>query len=191
MEPGPSRPTRRPPATASMGEPAATRRSSCSLRKNPKMPTTLRIPDIASIAEYVGKPLGPSDWYTITQEQIDSFARATGDHQWIHTDPERAQHESPFGTTVAHGYLTLSLAPVLLPQLLRVAGSARTINYGADRVRLPAPVPAGARVRLSGEIKGVRKVPGGAARVTVALAFQVEGGKRPCCTAEAIYVYFP
>ncbi len=156
-----------------------------------RMPTPLRIPDIASIADYVGKSLGPSDWYTISQEQIDEFARATGDHQWIHTDPERAKRESPFGTTIAHGYLTLSLAPALLPQLLRVEGSSRTINYGADKVRLPTPVPAGAQVRLSGEIKHVRNVPGGAARMTVALAFHVEGVKRPCCTAEAIYVYFP
>ncbi len=155
------------------------------------MPNPLRIPDITSIADYVGKTLGPSAWYTITQDQIDGFARATGDHQWIHTDPERAERESPFGGTIAHGYLTLSLAPVLLPQLLRVDGSSRTINYGADKVRLPVPVPAGARVRLGGEIKSVRKVPGGAARVTIALAFHVEGGKRPCCTAEAIYVYFP
>ncbi|MCP4035493.1 MAG: MaoC family dehydratase [bacterium] len=155
------------------------------------MSKPLEIPDIASIEAFVAKPLGPSDWFTVTQEQIDDFARATGDHQWIHTDVERAKHESPFGTTIAHGYLTIALAPALLPQLVRVGRASRTINYGADKIRLPVPVPAGARVRLSGAIKHVRSVPGGAARVTIGLVFHVEGNKRPCCTADAIYVYFP
>ncbi len=149
------------------------------------------IPDIPSIKEFIGKPLGQSDWITISQEQIHDFARATGDHQWIHVDVERAQNESPFGGPIAHGYLTMSLAPTLLPQLMRVDNSSRTINYGADKVRLPVPVPAGARVRLSAQIKHVRNVPGGAARVTIALTFHVEGKTRPCCTADAIYVYFP
>lgn len=149
------------------------------------------IPDISSIKDYIGKPLGQSDWVTISQEQIHDFARATGDHQWIHVDVERAERESPFGGPIAHGYLTMSLAPTLLPQLMRVENSSRTINYGADKVRLPVPVPAGARVRLSAQIKHVRNVPGGAARVTIALEFHVEGNTRPCCTADAIYVYFP
>ncbi len=148
-------------------------------------------PDIPSIKDYIGKPLGQSDWFTVTQEQIHDFARATGDHQWIHVDVERAQQESPFGCPIAHGYLTMSLAPTLLLQLLRVGNSSRTINYGADKVRLPVPVPAGARVRLSAQIKHVRNVPGGAARVTIALIFHVEGKTRPCCTADAIYIYFP
>ena len=149
------------------------------------------IPDIPSIKDHIGEPLGQSDWLTVSQEQIHDFARATGDHQWIHVDVERAQKESPFGSTIAHGYLTMSLAPKLLPQLMRVENSSRTINYGADKVRLPVPVPAGARVRLSAQIKNVRNVPGGAARVTIALTFQVEGKTKPCCTADAIYVYFP
>jgi acyl dehydratase len=149
------------------------------------------IPDIPSIRDFIGKPLGESDWLTISQEQIQDFARATGDHQWIHVDVERAQRESPFGGPIAHGYLTMSLAPSLLPQLLRVENSSRTVNYGADKVRLQVPVPAGARVRLSAQIKHVRNVPGGAARVTIALKFHVEGTSRPCCTADAIYVYFP
>lgn len=149
------------------------------------------IPDITSIKDYVGKPLGETDWFTVTQEQIHDFARATGDHQWIHTDVARAETESPSGGTIAHGYLTLSLAPALLPQLLQVDNSSRTVNYGADKVRLPAPVPAGGRVRLAAEIKHVRGVPGGAARVCIGLRFEVEGSRKPCCTAEAIYVYFP
>jgi len=154
------------------------------------MPDPLAIPDVASIQEYVGKPLGPSDWVSVSQEQIDQFARATGDDQWIHTDVARARKESPFGTTIAHGYLTLALAPMLLPQLLHVDNASRVINYGADKVRLPVPVPAGAKLRLSGEIKRVRRVPGGAARVTIGLLFHVEHIKRPCCSAEAIFVYF-
>ncbi len=96
-------------------------------------PTT--IPDIPSLQAYVGSPLGPSDWFTITQEQIQDFARATGDHQWIHTDIERAEKESPFGGPIAHGYLTMSLAPALLPQLLQVSNASRTINYGIDKMR--------------------------------------------------------
>jgi acyl dehydratase len=155
------------------------------------MASPTSIPDIPSIKEFVGKPLGPTEWLTIGQEQIQDFARATGDHQWIHVDVERAKRESPFGGPIAHGYLTMSLAPALLPQLIQVENSSRTINYGADKVRLPRPVPAGARVRLSAQIKSVRNVPGGAARVTIALRFDVEGEKKPCCTADAIYVYFP
>lgn len=155
------------------------------------MATPTTIPDIPSIQEYLGKPLGPSDWFTITQEQIEDFARATGDHQWIHVDVERAKAESPFGGTIAHGYLTMSLAPALLPQLLRVENATRTINYGVDKMRLPVPVPAGGRIRLSALIKHVRNVPGGGARVTISLTFNIEGTTRPCCTADAIYVYFP
>lgn len=149
------------------------------------------IPDIPSLANYVGKPLGSSDWVTVSQEQIQHFANATGDHQWIHVDVERAQNESPFGGTIAHGYLTMSLTPTLLPQIVRVRNSSRTINYGIDKMRLPVPVPAGSRVRLAAEIKHVRKVSGGAARVTFAVKLHLEGTARPCCTADAIYVYFP
>ena len=155
------------------------------------MATRTTIPDIPSLASFIGKPLGESDWYTITQEQIGEFARATGDHQWIHVDVDRAKKESPFGGTIAHGYLTMAMAPALLPQILRVNGSSRTINYGIDKMRLPRPVPAGARIRLTAEIKHVRSVPGGAARVTISLVFHVEGMKKPCCTGDAIYVYFP
>jgi len=149
------------------------------------------IPDIPSLKEYVGKPLGESDWYTVTQEQIDDFARATGDHQWIHVDVERAEKESPFGGTIAHGYLTMALAPALMPQILRVNQTSRTVNYGIDKMRLPSPVRAGSRVRLSAEIKHVRNIRGGAARVTIAMVFRVEGVTKPCCTGDAVYVYFP
>lgn len=149
------------------------------------------IPDIATLKTYVGKPLGTTDWHAVTQEQIDDFARATGDHQWIHVDVERAERESPFGGPIAHGYLTIALVPVLLPQLLRVESAARTVNFGIDKMRLPAPMPAGGRVRLSAEIKHVRGIAGGAARVTISLRFEVEGGRKPCCVADVIYIYFP
>jgi acyl dehydratase len=155
------------------------------------MATPTVIPSIGALKQFVGKPLGSSDWVTVTQEQIDAFAEATGDHQWIHVDVERARTQSPFKTTIAHGYLTISLAPALLPQLVRVEGIRMGVNYGLDKMRLPAPVPAGARVRLTAAIKDVREMPGGAARATFGLTFEVEGGSKPACSADAIYVYYP
>ncbi len=148
------------------------------------------IPSIAALREFVGKPLGRSDWTTVSQEQIQRFADATGDQQWIHVDAERAKAQSPFKAPIAHGYLTISLAPVLLPQIVRVDGIRMGVNYGLDKMRLPAPVPAGARVRLAAEIKDVREMPGGGARVTFGLTFEVEGGTKPACLADAIYVYY-
>ncbi len=127
----------------------------------------------------------------ITQKRIDAFADATGDYQWIHVDAERAAHESPFKHTIAHGYLTMSLASAMLPSLIQVEKVGSVVNYGIDKMRLPAPVPAGGRVRLSAEIKNVREMPSGAARVNIALRFEVEGGSKPACTANAIFVYFP
>jgi acyl dehydratase len=106
-------------------------------------------------------------------------------------DPGRAKRESPFQQPVAHGYLTISLAPVLLPQVVRVEGVRMAVNYGLESMRLPAPVPAGARVRMAAELKDVREMPGGGARATFGLAFEVEGGGKPACIADAIYVYYP
>ena len=149
------------------------------------------VPDIPSIKDHVDKPLGTTDWVTLPQEQINAFADATGDNQWIHLDVERAARESPFGGTIAHGYLTLALAPRLLSQLLQVENTSRIVNYGIDKMRLPAAVPAGARIRLSAEIKGVRDLPGGGARVVIALQVEVEGTRKPALTARSVYVYFP
>ncbi len=149
------------------------------------------VPDIPSLKSLVGQRLGPTDWVEVTQEKIDAFAEATGDHQWIHVDVERAGRESPFKQTIAHGYLTLSLAPALLPQLVRVNGVRLGVNYGLDKMRLPAPVPAGSRVRLAAELKDVRDMPGGGARATFGLHIEVEGGGKPACVADAIYVYYP
>ena len=149
------------------------------------------IPGVSALKEWVGRKLGPSDWVMVEQSRIDAFAEATGDHQWIHVDVECARRESPFGGPIAHGYLTLSLAPALLPQIVRVDGVRMGVNYGVEKMRLPAPVPSGARVRLSGEIKDVREMPGGGARVTFGMTFEVEGGGKPACVADAIYVYYP
>jgi acyl dehydratase len=149
------------------------------------------VPDIPSLKSLTGRQLGESEWVTISQEQIDAFAEATGDHQWIHVDVERARRESPFQRTIAHGYLTLSLGPVLLPQIVRVEGIRMGVNYGLDKLRFPAPVPAGSRVRLAAELKDVRDMPGGGVRATFELTFEVEGGSKPACVAEALFVYYP
>jgi len=155
------------------------------------MAAPLTIPGIPAIKDFIGVPLGPTSWVEVSQAQIDAFAEATGDRQWIHVDTLRAKQESPFGQTIAHGYLTISLAPALLGELLVVEGSSIAINSGLDKLRLPTPVPAGSRVRLAGEIKSARNMPGGAARVVISLQFEVEGAKRSACIADAIYVYMP
>jgi acyl dehydratase len=155
------------------------------------MADPLVIPSVSALKGFIGQKLGPGEWVTVGQEQIDAFARATGDHQWIHVDVERARRESPFGGPIAHGYLTIALAPVLLPKLVEVQGVRMAVNYGLEKMRLPAPVPAGARVRLTAELKNVRELPSGAAHTTIGLVFEVEGGEKPVCTADAIYLYFP
>ena len=132
----------------------------------------------------VGTHLGYSDWLEITQERIDQFADATGDHQWIHVDPERARR-GPFGTTIAHGYLTLSITNRWLGGMLRVPTATMGVNYGANKVRFPAPVPVGSRIRMGVEILAVDEVPGGA-QVTTRNTVEVEGGGKPACVVEAI-----
>jgi acyl dehydratase len=155
------------------------------------MATPTVIPGLPALKQFVGRSLGATDWVVVTQEQIDRFADATGDHQWIHVDVERAKKESPFQGTIAHGYLTISLAPALLPQLVRVDGIRMGVNYGIDSMRLPSPVPAGAKLRLAATLKDVREMPGGAgARVTYALTFEVEGAAKPACVADVVYVYY-
>lgn len=149
------------------------------------------VPNIQALPDYVGVELGPSSWVTVGQNRIDDFARATGDDQWIHIDHERAKRESPFGNTVAHGYLTLSLASTLLTEIFAVQEYSHIVNYGVDKVRLREPVPSESRLRLSGQVKSVRNVAGGAARVTISLQYEVEDARRAVCTAEGIYIYFP
>jgi acyl dehydratase len=132
----------------------------------------------------VGKSLGASDWLSIDQQRIDRFADATDDHQWIHVDVERAR-AGPFGAPIAHGYLTLSLVNAFLPQLLSVPTAKMGINYGCNKVRFPAPVPVGSRIRAVGEIAGVEPVEGGV-QVRVRVSVEIEGGAKPACVAETV-----
>jgi acyl dehydratase len=145
------------------------------------------MPDFTSADELkaaVGTHLGFSDWLVIDQARIDLFAEATGDHQWIHVDPERAK-DGPFGTTIAHGYLTLSITNMFLPQLVTVSTATLGINYGANKVRFPAPVPVGSRIRVGGEVLEATDVTGGV-QVIVQLTVEVEGGAKPACVVESI-----
>jgi acyl dehydratase len=137
-----------------------------------------------ALTEAVGTELGESDWHTVTQEQIDSFARATGDHQWIHVDAERAA-KGPFGTTIAHGFLTLALTPMLLHELYEVRGLRMAINYGANRVRFPAPLPSGAAVRARAHLASADPVPGGI-QVVTHVEVEVQGTDKPCCVADLV-----
>jgi len=139
---------------------------------------------IDGLAGMVGTHLGYTSWHPITQAQVDSFAEATRDDQWIHVDVERAR-AGPFGGTIVHGFLTLSLAPVLLDEVLRVEDASRTINYGLDRVRFPAPVPVGSRVRLGVELSSLEQVAGGV-QAAFALVFELEGRDKPCCVGELL-----
>ena len=139
---------------------------------------------VDELAAAVGRKLGHGDWLTIEQSRVDAFADATGDHQWIHVDVERAR-TGPFGGTIAHGYLTLSLCSLFLPQLMRVEMSGMGINYGLDRVRFTAPVLVGSRIRAIGEIVSVTPVTGGV-QVVVRVTVEIEGGARPACVADTI-----
>ena len=138
----------------------------------------------------VGKPLGVSEWLEIDQKRIDLFAEAPGDHQWIHVDPERAK-QGPFGATIAHGYLTLSLVNSFLPQIVEVRGIAMGINYGADRLRFPAPVPVGSRIRGSAEVVSAEDTKDGAVQAKVRVTVEIEGSDRPACVVDTISRYFP
>ena len=142
----------------------------------------LTITDIDALRARVGDELGVSDWHDVTQQSVDEFARVTGDDQWIHTDPERAR-STPFGGTIAHGYYTLSLHPVLIKQLMTYEGFALALNYGLNKVRFPAPLPVGNRVRMRVELVGVEDVLGGA-QITSKLTFEGEGALKPVCVAE-------
>ena len=144
---------------------------------------------IAGLKELVGTHLGYSDWLEITQERVNTFADATGDHQWIHVDVERAKAESPFGGPIAHGYLTLSLGPVLFPQILRVDGVKMGVNYGCGKVRFPSPVPVGSKLRLGATLDGVEDLGGGWSQISMTFTFEVEGAEKPACVSEIIFRY--
>ncbi len=150
------------------------------------MPTIFKSP--AELLTAQGKHLGHSEWLKIEQDRINLFADATGDHQWIHVDPEQAK-SGPFGACIAHGYLTLSLVNYFLPQIIDVQNISMGVNYGADKVRFPAPVPVGSRVRGSGELVKVEEVKGGV-QATVRVTVEIEGSERPACVIDTISRYF-
>jgi len=150
---------------------------------------TLKVNGVQGLKDLVGEHIGFSDWHEVTQEQVNLFADATGDHQWIHVDVERAKREMPGGKTIAHGWLTLSLVPRLASTLYRVKHRSRGINYGANRVRFTGMVPAGSRIRLRLTIKSVEPVEGGV-RTTSSGSMELEGSDRPVLVAETIGVTY-
>ncbi|MBB3674283.1 MaoC family dehydratase [Modestobacter versicolor] len=146
------------------------------------MTTPLTVDGVEGAKTLTGQQLGPTDWVEITQEQVNQFAEATGDHQWIHVDVERAKKESPFGGPIAHGYLTLSLVPRFMPQLMKITGFGMGVNYGTDKVRFPSPVPVGSKLRASAVIDSVTDVAGGI-QLQTTMTFEVEGSTKPACVA--------
>ncbi len=143
----------------------------------------------AELKSALGEHLGYSDWMEMTQDRIDKFADATGDQQWIHVDPERAK-QGPFGACIAHGYLTLALVNQFLPQIVEVRGISMGVNYGSDRLRFPAPVPVGSRIRGGAELTQVEEVKGGV-QATIRVTVEVEGHERPACVVDTISRYYP
>jgi acyl dehydratase len=150
----------------------------------------LKVEKPSDLLQHVGETLGPSEWLTVTQEVIDKFAEATGDHEWIHVDVERAKKELPGGKTIAHGYLTLSLLPRLAPTLMKVEKRRRGVNYGSNRVRFTAPVPAGARIRLKQRLVKVEPVEDNGFRITSEMTMEVEGNTRPAMVAETLSIVY-
>ena len=149
---------------------------------------TTTINGLPGLTERLGTHLGYSDWHQITQDQVNRFADATGDHQWIHVDVERAK-QGPFGAPIAHGYLTLSLAPALLPEIYRVTDINMAVNYGLNKLRFPSPVPVGSKVRAGATLVGTDDIAGGA-QVTMDVAFEVEGQDKPACVAQVVFRYY-
>lgn len=147
--------------------------------------STRVIQGIDGLKAAVGEHLGYSDYLEITQERVNTFADATGDHQWIHVDVERAK-SGPFGGPIAHGYLTLSLGPMLYPTVVRIEGFSMGVNYGANKVRFPSPVPVGAKIRLGVKLLEVEEIAGGV-QMTMEFTFECEGAPKPSCVAEIIF----
>jgi len=144
----------------------------------------------AELAPALGQTFGPTEWVSIEQDRIQKFADATEDHQWIHVDVEKAK-SGPFGAPIAHGFLTLSLTNLFLPQLIEVRGVSMGINYGLNKVRFPAVVPAGSRIRGKGELISVENAAGGAIQSIMRITVEVEGNPKPACIAEAISLWYP
>ena len=149
---------------------------------------TTHVTSIVDLTPLVGTHLGFSEYRTVTQEQVNSFAEATGDHQWIHVDPQRAA-TGPFGHTIAHGYLTLSLIPVLLGEVLRVEGVSMGVNYGTNKVRFTSPVPVGCDIRAGATLASVTVIAGGA-QVALDVTVDVRDSKKPSCVAQVVFRYY-
>jgi acyl dehydratase len=149
------------------------------------MSATRILDGLDAVRAAVGEHLGVSDWVEIDQDRVNQFADATGDHQWIHVDVERAGAESPFGGPIAHGYLTLAMTNMLLPTVVEVQGVSMGVNYGCGKVRFPAPVPVGSRVRISVDLTGVDEVAGGV-QTTMLVTVEIEGGAKPACVVESL-----
>jgi acyl dehydratase len=145
--------------------------------------------DVTDLEAAVGVELGPTDWLRIDQARVDGFAEATEDRQWIHVDPERAA-EGPFGTTIAHGYLSLSLIPYFAGSLRRIDGARMGVNYGLERVRFPAPVAVGSRVRARATMRAVEKLPGDAVQIIMRTTVEIEGLDKPACVADTVSRYY-
>ena len=147
------------------------------------------IESVAKLGEYVGQEVAVSDWFAVTQERINAFAVATEDRQWIHTDPERATRESPFKGPIAHGFLTLSLLSELMKRAMSVGGVRMGLNYGLNRIRFIAPVPAGSRIRGRFTLTALEEIKGGA-QGTWNVTVERDGGDKPCCAAEWLVRYY-
>lgn len=147
---------------------------------------TVEVEGVEGMRALVGKEIGPSRWRTVTQDDIDAFAELSGDHQWIHVDVERAKTESPFGTTIAHGNLTLSLVDGFRTELISSTGFALGVNYGWNKIRFPAPVPVDSKVRAKAEVISVDEVGGGWWQVVSRFSLEVEGSEKPCFVGDSV-----
>ncbi|GAA1298479.1 MaoC family dehydratase [Pseudonocardia xinjiangensis] len=144
---------------------------------------------IEELTALAGADLGVTAWHEITQDRVDTFADATDDHQWIHVDAERAR-TGPFGTTIAHGYLTLSLIIPLFGELLEIRGTSMSVNYGLEKVRFPSPVPVGSRIRLHGTVDSVDEVGGNGVQMALTFTIEIDGSTKPACVAQALFRHY-
>ncbi|MFD9888505.1 MaoC family dehydratase [Amycolatopsis sp. NPDC059027] len=150
---------------------------------------TITVQGIEELSALPGRDLGHTDWMAITQDRVDTFADATDDHQWIHVDPVRAK-AGPFGGTIAHGYLTLSLLIPLFGELLDIAGVRMSVNYGLEKVRFPNPVRVGDKIRLAGKVASVEPVPGDGVQMSLDFTVEIDGAAKPACVARAVYRHY-
>jgi acyl dehydratase len=149
----------------------------------------ITVTGLGEIRALAGHNLGHSDWLTVNQKRVDTFADATDDHQWIHVEPQRAK-DGPFGGTIAHGYLTLSLLIPLFNEMLQIRGVSMSLNYGLEKVRFPSPVRVGQRIRLSGQVETVTEVDGQGVQMVVDFRVDIEGEDKPACVARAVYRHY-